>query len=218
MPQQAKVSNKPVHRYTSLASALHVLSSNSLTLLPTASWEDGNDREYMRIYSERAEVKCVLALCLTSASETNHHWSVFASGSDGVRLVMDRSKLQEAVSSDSSVEFLPVRYETLQRLRKKRPEVSELPFLKRYPYRGEEEHRLLSRSKEDIDSYQLTLPPGTVKEVVLSPRLHPDLVEVTKTAIKNASKIAENGECESVPKVYRSTLLSNDEWVELARN
>lgn len=207
----AEAKNAPIHRYTNLASALHVLKHNCLTLLDPEGWEDRNDREFIRRFRDRSDLKSVLALCLTSASETHHHWSVFASGTDGVRLVFDRRKLEQSVENDKNVELKEVKYEKIQDLEGRKVALDELPYLKRYPYRAEAEERLLFKSTTAACRiYSLKLVPRTIKQVVVSPRLPPALAEVTKAAIKDASV--------HDVRVHRSTLLGNDRWMQLAES
>lgn len=209
MNSTEKPRKKLVHRYTSLASALHVLRTSTLTLLSPDSWEDQNDRAFLRVYRERTKWKSVLALCLTSASETHHHWSIFAPGTDGVRLVLDRSNLIASVENDPSISWKKVQYRKISDLGENGPKIEELPFLKRYPYRQEEEERLLFRSVEsDHEPYSLKLNARVVREVVLSPRLHPKLSDVIIQTVRDAS--------DQKVKVYRSSLLQNDRWISYA--
>ena len=59
-----------LRRYTSLASALHVLQTRSLTLLSPEKWDDRNDRNFMAAYGRTQKASSILALCFSEAGET----------------------------------------------------------------------------------------------------------------------------------------------------
>jgi hypothetical protein len=88
-----------VHRYTILASALDVLRNKRLVLVNPHKWPDQNDTAFIEQYRVARNFRSICALCLTEAAETSHHWTAFASGTDGVRIELYRDRLEEAVGA-----------------------------------------------------------------------------------------------------------------------
>jgi hypothetical protein len=82
-----------LRRYTNLASLIHILKRQTITLLNPATWDDRNDAYFMSEYRRIKQAKSVLALCFTTAPETYHHWRVFSHGGDGVCIEFDHQKL-----------------------------------------------------------------------------------------------------------------------------
>src|SRR5882724_9846094 len=95
--------NDLLHRYTSLPSALDLLLEQRLFLGSPSRWADRNDSIFLEEYRKRKSAKAVFAVCLTEAEETSHHWTAFASGTDGVRIEFDKRSFLEAVSSCDQV-------------------------------------------------------------------------------------------------------------------
>src|SRR5258708_39734668 len=93
----------PLRRYTTLPALLDLVKEKQLTLVSPTAWADRNDSFYLEQYKNGRKAKSVLALCLSEAGETFHHWKVFTQGSDGVCIQFHRDVLLGAVNS---VEYL----------------------------------------------------------------------------------------------------------------
>ncbi len=128
---------KFVKRYTTLPFLLYMLSIKELTMLSPDSWDDKNDSYFMQQCKDRKQYKSVRVLCLTEASETYHHWKVFADGTSGVCIEFDKEKLTSWVTNVSGLRTGSVKYLTLKALRAASPEPYDLPLLKRYAFRHE---------------------------------------------------------------------------------
>src|ERR1041384_5330775 len=136
----AKALKQPVtilRRYTSLPSLLALLQEKELTLLSPHLWEDRNDAFYMSQYKARKNLKTLLALCFSESSETFHHWRVFTHGADGVCILFKREKLLKAISLGHGLKADRVTYRKINDLSRLKPELDQLPFLKRHPYSDE---------------------------------------------------------------------------------
>jgi hypothetical protein len=202
-------SENSLHRYTILASALDVLLRQHLVLVSPDKWPDKNDTKFLDAYKARKPALSVLALCLTSAAETAHHWSAFAKGTDGVRIELDRVLLEQAADR-VGVFCKDVEYKEVQDVAAAAADVSRLPFLKRYPYRDEKEVRLLfTDQREARDTFEVPLPQGCIQRVVVGPELPAPLVESVRQTIK-----AIKG-CELL-RVHQTTLHANDHWINSA--
>lgn len=199
-----------LRRYTNLASAIHILRNRCLTLLNPASWDDRNDAFYLAQYKQRTGAASVLALCFARAPETYHHWRVFSSGSDGVCLEFDEDKLLAAVGKDARVQARAVTYREIREVSPGPLADDDLPFLKRFPYRDEQEFRLLYVSPDkETEFHQVPIPIGAISRVTLSPWMAAPLADAVKQSLKEVKG------CAAV-KIYRSTLIENERWKSAA--
>ena len=78
------------------------MTQRKITLLDPQSWDDSNDSRYLALYKEKKKLTTVLALCFTQASETYHHWRVFANGSSGICITFHSVELLEAVQKEQA--------------------------------------------------------------------------------------------------------------------
>ncbi len=203
------MSIKTVHttykRYTDLPSLIQILTTGKLTLLDPATWDDKNDSFFLSTYREKRQLETVLALCFTAASETYHHWRVFSDGPSGVCIHFKGMHLEAAMHNEK-IQFKKVNYLKVDELRKSNPTVTQLPFIKRFPFRAEEEFRALWESKTDKCSFlEVPIELSSIARITLSPWLHPNLRENTVAAIKRIPS------CKSIP-IWRSTLTGNSDW------
>lgn len=194
-----------LRRYTSLASALHILSTSTLTLLSPSAWEDKNDVFQMDRYRDKAAVGSVVALCFAGATETHHHWKVFAPGADGVCLVFKRSAIIPQLEATQDLRSGWIEYKTLDALKKAPPSLDQMPFIKRYGFRAEQEFRVLYASAQGgVVSHAVPIDLQALDRVVLSPWLATSLFDVVRNAIKNARG-------DSI-KVVRSVMINSLEF------
>lgn len=199
-----------LHRYTILASALDVLRERRLVLVSPERWPDQNDSAFLQQYQQRRNAKSVLALCLTKAAETSHHWTAFAPGSDGVRIEFYREALEQAVDACPGIICQDVEYKEIRHLSTEGTSVGKLPFLKRFPYRGEDEVRLLYTCMDrELDFFAMPLPLSCVKRITLGPNLPSGLTGAVINTIKGIQG------CEHL-EVFQTTLLRNKTWINAA--
>lgn len=196
-----------LYRYTNLASALDIVRTGELTLLNPRTWPDQNDVYYLTQYEYRLRLTSLCALCFTSAAETSHHWSSFAPGGDGVRLLFDRTALERDLNRVPGATLRKVEYYRIDEIDRFRAQPELWPFLKRHPYRGEEEVRALYCSRDTHDLVKrVALSPGTLIEVALSPNLPPGLKGSVAESIRGVSMFPGL-------RFIHSTLLANSRWM-----
>ena len=195
-------------RYTDLPSLIHILKNRQLTLLNPMTWDDKNDSSFVTLYREKCELKSVLALCFTRASETYHHWRIFAPTSSGVRITFNEQLLQPSIAAVPGVQLKAVDYVKINEIRGAAVDRHRLPFLKRYPYSQESEVRLLwESSTEERGSFALPIDLQAITKITLSPWLHPALVDSVKSMLKSIDGCGEL-------TIHHTTLISNDEWLK----
>jgi hypothetical protein len=199
-----------LRRYTSLESAIDLLTNKRLTLLDPTTWDDRNDSYYLSRYKDREDLQTVLALCLSTVGETYHHWHVFCGRTSGVCLVFGKKKLLADLGKIGSVTARAVDYMTLQKMNSATPKIEMLPFIKRYAFRHESEFRVIytSKSKAEV-THDIAIRPSTLEAITLSPWLPKKLFDASKNAlegIKGWDHIS----------IDRSELISNDRWKSYA--
>lgn len=194
-------------RYTNLSSLIHILRTQSVTLLNPATWDDKNDAYFMSEYKRLKEAKTVLALCFAEQNETYHNWRVFAPGSDGVCIEFSKDLLLSSIKNEQNIVTRKVDYKIIKEL-SDNPQVGidDLPFLKRYPFRDEREFRIIFTSPRDateLKSYKIELT--SIKRVTLSPWTPTPLVDSIKRTLKTIDG------CQKL-KIYKSSLIDTAEW------
>jgi hypothetical protein len=84
-----------------------------------------------------------------------------------------------------------------------------LPFMKRWPYGDEQEYRaIFSDEVEERVAFDVPIQLEAIRRITLSPWLSPALVPAVRSSIKDLP------DCAAL-KVYRSTLIDNDQWKKL---
>ena len=211
------MSKKPalilLHRYTNLAATIHMLRSRTITLLNPATWDDRNDAYFMAEYKRRVQAKTILALCFAERNESYHHWRIFAPGSDGVRIEFDKKKLLTTLFRDERVRYSDVIYKQIEEVRRvKYFQIDSLPFLKRSPFEDEGEFRVVYVDKaEALDHKDFEIDVSWIRRITLSPWIPPSLCDSIKKTLQDIKG------CSGV-KIYRSTLIENEKWRDLASN
>lgn len=209
-----------LYRYTDLTSALHILKTKKLTLLNPEFWTDKNDSYFLDAYKRGSNLTCLAALCFTEADETYHHWHVFAPGPSGIRIQFDRkiivkafnrkSVIPEGHGNQSGILHRKVEYRAINDLEAVIPPISDLPFLKRLPYSGEAEYRVIFQSTTmEQETFDIPIPLTAIRRITLSPWIPLPLVKSVKASIRAIDK------CDRL-KVFRSTLLENEQWKSCA--
>ena len=203
-----------LRRYTHLPAVLHMLRHRTLTLLDPSTWDDSNDSFYVGEYKRRKGLKTTLAVCLSGADETYHHWKVFAGHASGVCVCvrLRQGTLLKAVKGVPGITVGVMDYRKVTGARKSTLPLAEYPFVKRAAFVDEKEVRLLYESPiESRASLDVPIPLACIGRVTLSPWLPKNLVGATKELIRTIDG------CSQI-EVVRSTIISSEEWKKIARN
>lgn len=199
-----------LRRYTELPYLIDYLQSKELSLLNPASWDDRNDSYYIEQFARANGLLSTYALCFANAPETYHHWKVFSHGSGGVCIELDKSQLISAASQVYDLRAEDVKYKTINSLKSCAPLQSDLPFLKRYAFVDEKEFRLFHGTTEKGElTFRIHLPLKAIKRITLSPWLPDSVVHNIKSTLKSIEG------CNSL-KIYKSTLVENENWKKFA--
>lgn len=172
-----------LRRYADILSIADMLQNKRLTLLSPAKWADQNDSHSLEVYRRRVGVDHVVALCLTEAAETYHHWQVFSGHGHGACVVFDKQALLARLAKSSELITGKVRYETLAYVEKHKPlPTDELPFVKRYAFRDEKEFRVIALLDDLLGSSTLnvSIDLSVVTQIIFSPLAPRPLLETMK--------------------------------------
>lgn len=199
-----------LRRYTEIPYLIDYLYSQELALLDPATWDDRNDSFYIEEYARQSDIKSVYALCLADCAETYHHWRVFSHGSGGACIQFNRDNFMAAVSKVDGLRAERVVYKTIKQLRDEKPLLNDLPFLKRYAFQHEDEFRLFYPEKTKGELvHRIPVPVNCIDRIILSPWLAKSVSERVKKTLKSIPK------CSKL-KIYRSTLVENEDWKKFA--
>tara|TARA_R110002073_G_scaffold133153_1_gene280409 strand:- start:785 stop:1204 length:420 start_codon:yes stop_codon:yes gene_type:complete len=131
---------------------------------------------------------------------------VFSSGSSGACIVFKREEFIAAIERIDGVFAESVQYKTIREMRGASIPITELPFLKRYPYRDECEFRLFSApARYENGGLRVPLPKNTISQISLSPWLPKSVASEVKQLLKGIKG------CSNM-KIYSSTLVENEQW------
>lgn len=197
-------------RYTELPYVLQILETQRLTLVNPSSWDDKNDSHFVQTYRDRKKYGSVLALCLTGAAQTYHHWKVFTHGASGACINFDKRKFLRWIEADELITGREIEYRTLSQVQRTPPALDDLPFVKRMAYEHEAEFRLLYATKRrSVAVKSFAFPLDVIESVMLNPWLPP----ATASAVEDVIHRIKG--CEELD-VYRATIVKNDDWQKAA--
>ena len=197
-------------RYTELPYILQTLETRKLTLMNPNSWDDRNDSHFVHAYRERKGYGSVLALCLTEAAQTYHHWRIFTHGASGACLQFNKKRFLDWIVANEALTGRPVQYKTLQQIRQSPPALDDLPFIKRKAYEHEREFRLLYGTlRRSLPCREFPLPLDVIESIQLNPWLPPSTADAVESVIHRIDG------CASL-RILRATIISNDEWQQAA--
>lgn len=197
---------KKINRYTTLPVLLDMLKRKRLVLLDPASWDDKNDSAIMAEYKKRKNVEKLFALCCSQGDETIHHWRTFADGISGCCIEFSGPKLLELLGKIEGVRYSPVVYRKLKDLKEGAIEIGSIPFTKRWPYRCEEEFRIIWEGSNEKECFEIDLDLSIINRITISQRMPDPVYSTIRMYLKGAFPNPDK-------KISRSTLYQNDVWI-----
>lgn len=194
-----------LNRFTSLPVLLDILHKKHLVLLDPETWEDRNDAFYMERYRAEKKLKTLVALCFSTISETFHHWKVFSAGGSGVCVEFDGLSLVQSLRG-RGIQCERVRYKRITDVENAKPKPDDWPYLKRLPYKDEQEFRAVYESETDeAETMPVPIELKWIKRITLSPWLPKPVANSVVAYIKSTP------DCKRLA-ITRSTLLENSRW------
>ena len=195
-----------INRYTTLPVLLDMLKRKKLVLLDPTSWEDKNDSEVLLEYKKRKKAQKLFALCFSYGYETIHHWKTFADGISGCCIEFDPIMMKALLETISGVRYRGVEYKKLNKLKDTSIDIDDIPFTKRWPYRCEEEFRVIWTGDTKEDAYEISFDLKMITKVTISQRMPEQVYETICEYLRDAFEHPEQ-------KINRSTLFENQVWI-----
>ncbi len=199
---------KYLNRFTTLPVLLDLLQRKKLTLLDPKLWDDKNDSEIILEYKKRKGFKNVLALCLSYGDETVHHWKTFSNGVSGCVIEFDAKKLFAVLNKIPNLKHGKVVYKKLSEIENKNATINidEIPFTKRWPYRCEEEYRIIIESNSKDTFFDIDIPLDVITKITISQQMPEPIYNTIKSYLKDLRSNPDS-------RISRSTLYENKRWI-----
>jgi hypothetical protein len=197
------------NRFTTLPVLLDMLTRKKLVLLDPCTWEDKNDSEVVAEYKKRKKLRSLFALCGSKGDETIHHWKTFADGISGCCVEFDLKKLEVVLKRLDGVRFGSVvykRFKDLTAVTDRSISVDQMPFTKRWPYRCEEEYRIIWESLSAAKRFEIDFDPRIINRITISQRMPEPIYETIRAALQESVK-------DPGKRINRSTIYENRVWI-----
>lgn len=204
-PPLKRDSIRRLHRFTTIPVLLDLLRRKKLVLLDPSTWEDRNDSGILLEYKRRKKLKRLLALCFSAGDETIHHWRTFSDGISGCCVEFDAPELF-AVFDRHGLRHGPVVYRKLKDVKARSIVVEDIPFTKRWPYRCEEEYRVIREDSEGGAAFEVDIDLRLIRKITISQKMPAPVYETIREHLREVSRNPEK-------KINHSTLYENQIWL-----
>jgi hypothetical protein len=184
-----------------------MLRTGKIVLGDPGKWDDKNDSALIEAYRKRIGIKKVFALCFAECSETYHHWKVYGDGPSGVCIEFNKELFAETLERVDGLRMGRVKYCRVDRLSDHKEDIEMWPFLKRLPFKGEEEFRLVLDYDGDIQrsTHSINFSISAIEKIYLSPWLSREVIKSIENIIRRMP------ECEDLI-VTRTGLVDHSNW------
>ena len=205
-----KTNRKYLKRFTTLPVLIDLLRRKKIVLLSPEKWEDRNDAEIMLEYKKREKLEHLYAVCFSEGDETIHHWTAFSSGSSGCCIEFDRKLLLDEIDKIHGIRMGSVNYKKLKDVKSGAIEISDIPFTKRWPYRCEEEYRIIFESKNASAAsnglFDIDISLKCIRKITISQRMPEQVYQTIREYLRSEFKNPDQ-------RINRSTLYENKIWI-----
>jgi len=187
---------------------LDLLHRRKLTLLDPKLWDDKNDSEIILEYKKRKQIKNLFAICLSGGDETVHHWKTFSNGTSGCVIEFDAIKLFAVIDRIPNLKHKKVTYKKLSDVENKKVDIDidDIPFIKRWPYRCEEEYRIIVEGDGNETFFEIDIPLEVIRKITISQQMPQPVYETIKNYLKTLKGHPDS-------RINRSTLYENKRWI-----
>jgi len=197
-----------LNRFTTLPILLDLLQRKKLTLLDPKSWDDRNDAEVILEYKKRKKIKGLFVACFSYGDETVHHWKTYSNGASGCVIEFSAAKLLSIVDKTPNLIHRKVEYRKLSDIEAKNSilDIDKIPFTKRWPYRCEEEYRIIAETDSDERSFEIDIPLDIINRITISQQMPEPVFATIKSYLKDLKGNPES-------RISKSTLYENKRWI-----
>lgn len=209
-PMKNKKPSRKLNRFTTLPVLLDLLRRKKLVLLNPLTWEDRNDTEIILEYKKRKKISDLFAVCFGIGDETIHHWKTYANGISGCCIQFDEDKLLKSFQDVKNFRWGDVKYLKVKKVENATIPKDKIPFTKRWPYRCENEFRILWEGKTSKSTIDVCIDFNSINKITLSQEIPAEVYESIKELLRD-----EIGN--QTHKINRSTLYENKRWIKAFR-
>lgn len=196
-----------LNRYTTLPVLLDLLKRRRLVLLDPKSWEDKNDSGVMLEYQRRRQAPRLFALCFSWGDETIHQWNTFADGISGCCIEFDAQPLIAHLRTVVDARFRCIKYLRLDELKDDAIRIEDMPFIKRWPYRCEEEFRAIWEGKSEDAFFEIEIDLTMINKVTINQRMPKQVYDTIREYLREAFDDPDQ-------RISHSTLYENTRWLK----
>lgn len=208
MEKTNRNSIRRLNRYTTLPVLLDLLERRKLTLLNPELWDDKNDSAVILAYKQKKQIKNLFAVCMSFGDETVHHWKTFSNGTSGCVIEFDAEKLFAVIDHIPNLRHEKVIYRRLSDVEAKDAviDIEKMPFTKRWPYRCEEEYRIIVTDDSDNQFFDVPISLDMIRRITISQQMPEPVYKTIKSYLQSAKGDPKR-------KINRSTLYENKRWI-----
>lgn len=199
-----------LNRYTTLPVLLDLLKRKKLVLLDPASWEDRNDSGVLLEYKRRMKVPRLFALCFSYGDETIHQWKAFADGISGCCIEFHAQKLIAEFEKVDGLKHGLVRYRKVHEVEDEAIEVEKMPFTKRWPYRCEDEFRIIWEGERKDAFFEIPIDLKLIRKITINQRMPPQIYNTIRDHLREVFADPDK-------RISHSTLYENARWLRKFR-
>jgi hypothetical protein len=207
MSTSKRTRSRKLNRFTTLPVLLDLLRRKKIVLLDPSTWEDKNDAETILAYKKRKRIPRLFAVCFGIGDETVHHWKTYANGISGCCIEFDEDRLLHCFRGMTEIRWGDVEYKKLTEVEDNPVPIDQRPFVKRWPYRCENEFRILWEGDTDLPTIDVDIDFGSINKITISQGMPADVYGSIKELLHE-----EIGDPSS--KVNKSTLYENKRWIK----
>jgi hypothetical protein len=197
---------KKLNRYTTLPVLLDMLNRKRIVLLNPQSWDDKNDSQIIEEYKRRQGVQNLFALCFSYGDETIHHWKAYADGTSGCCIEFNAEKLLRTFSQQQFIRFRTIEYKKIRDVGDNSIKTEDIPFTKRWPYRYEEEFRVIWEGSTSENYIEIPFDLACINKITISQQMPNLIYETIRTHLKEVFRQPDK-------RISKSTLYENRVWI-----
>lgn len=190
-------------RFTTIPVLIDMLESRRIVLLDPDRWEDRNDSRILAHYREQKRIPSLLAVCFSCGDETIHHWNTYAPGISGCCIEFKAGRILERAQTIAGLRHGRVAYRKITNISDGSVDLDDIPFIKRWPYRIEEEYRIIYAG--DRTQVAIDLDIDDIRRITLSGRI--------PAPVFNSVKQHLQGMIRGDRRINRSTICENTVWI-----
>ncbi|MBN1798658.1 MAG: hypothetical protein JW822_08765 [Spirochaetales bacterium] len=199
--------SKMLKRYTTLNYLQKILLNKKLPFSVPDYWEDKNDTELINIYKNKKCLLNVYILCFSCEHETIHFWKTFSNGNTGC-CIMFNVKYLLSLFDKNKLNHGYIQYEEINKLHEVKVTIDKIPFMKRIPYRIEEEYRVIYEDNNNQDNFSLYVDPiKCIEKIILSPDVSNNEIKELRHHWFKILKKTKN-------RPHKTTIFKNNNWIK----